>query len=72
MTGILHSDSTSMNLMKNTPNLAIAFEKERSEKFVATRIVDIVENMMGSGFLTGMNLQSYYRDVRVAKIMLRR
>lgn len=52
--------------METILNLAIAFEKGYKEEFVATRIVQIVKDMIGSGFLTEMSAQPYYRYIRVA------
>lgn len=71
VTRIVHHDSKFVNFMKTILNITIAFEKEYSEKLVATGIVAIVKEMMASDFLTGMGAQSYYRFNRVFKMMMR-
>lgn len=40
--------------MRTILNFAIAFGRKYNEQFVATRLVDIPNNMIGSDFLTGM------------------
>lgn len=59
VTGIGRSGSTVVDLMKTVLNFATIFENKYSQKFVATGIMDIVKVMMGSAFLTEMNVQSY-------------
>lgn len=71
MTGVVRRGSMVVDLMKTFVNFAISFKKECSDSFVATRTVEIVKDMMGSGFLKGMRPQSYYRYSRVPKIILR-
>lgn len=61
MTNILHYDPVSGFLMKTTLSYAIVFEEVYSEKFVVTLIEDIMKEMMGSEFLTGMSVQFYYQ-----------
>lgn len=57
--------------MKKFLNLAILFEKEPYKKLVANHIVHIAKDMMGSECLARMNVQYYYRSIRVTKMMLR-
>lgn len=57
--------------MKIIVNFTVVFEKEYNEKFAAALIVDIIKTVMGSVFLTGMSIQSYYRYIPVASILLR-
>lgn len=64
-------DFTSADLIKTILCLAIAFEKKYIEKFVTIRIVDILKVIVGLDFLTGMGIQSYYRYIRVTKMVLR-
>lgn len=58
--------------MRTVLNFAIALEKRYNEKFVVTRIVDIVKDLMGSIFLTTMSVQFFYRYNWVAEMILRR
>lgn len=71
VTGSMCLDSTFVELMKISLKFVIAIEKEYNERFVATRISDIVKDMMSSGVLAGISNQNYYRYVRAAKSMLR-
>lgn len=57
--GIVRSDSTFVDLMKAILTFAFAFEKEHNENFVATNIVDIVEDVLSSEFLTKISAKSY-------------
>lgn len=47
--------------MKTVISFDFAFENEYNEKFVATRILDLVIHTMGPDFLTGMSALSYYK-----------
>lgn len=67
----MHRNTTLLNVMKTILNITIASEKQYKEKLVATRIVDIVEYLIVSDFLTGIRAQSSYRLIRVAKMLLR-
>lgn len=71
VTGIVRSDSTFMDLIKTIFNVSILFQKDYHEKLVATRTLDILTDMMGSDFLTGMSAQFYYRYIQVAKRILK-
>lgn len=51
VTRTLRRDFTFVESMEVILNFALALEKEYSEKFFATRIVDSVKNMIGSDFL---------------------
>lgn len=51
--------STFVKLMEKILNFCILFEKEYSEKFTTTRIVDIAKNKMGSDFLVKTGAYSY-------------
>lgn len=66
----MRRDSTPVNHVNTILNFSNAFETEYNDKFVATRIIDIVRDMMSSGFPTELGDQSYYRYTWVAKIML--
>lgn len=61
MTSVIHRESRFVDLMKTTLSFAIAFKKEYKKKFVANRIPDIVKEMMGLVFLTGISAECYYR-----------
>lgn len=60
-----------MDLTKTNLNLAIVYEKEYNHTVVATCIVEIWKDLMGSNFLTGISAQSYYGYVRTAMMILR-
>lgn len=45
------------------------FEMEYNEEFVETRIVNTEKYAICSAFLTEISNQSYYRYIRVAKVM---
>lgn len=60
VTGTVCPTSNFVDLTKTSLNFAIAFEKDYHEKFVTTRIVGIVKDMVYSDFLTGMSAQSYF------------
>lgn len=68
-TGIVRRDFLFLDLMKMFLNLSIALEKEYHDKFIGTCIVDIVENMTGTAFLTRRSAQSYYRYILVSTII---
>lgn len=52
---IVRYDSMSVDLMKTILNLATSLQDEYTERFVATRILDIVKDMIGVGFLIEMS-----------------
>lgn len=70
VTGIAHRDSTFVIFMYTILKFAIAYKKY-NEKFVVTCIEDIVQDVMVSGFLTGISDQSYYQCIWMANLMLR-
>lgn len=43
VTGIVRGDPTFVDIMRRILNMTVAFEKEQNKKFVATRIVDILQ-----------------------------
>lgn len=51
VTEIVFLDSTFVDLMKTILNFLIALETLQREKFVATHILDILKDMMGSKLL---------------------
>lgn len=61
MTRIMRRDSMLLDLMKKNLNFAIAFRKTYSEKLVASRIVDIVKDVIGSNFPIKLSVQTYCR-----------
>lgn len=71
VTGIARCDSTFVDLTKKILTLAIAFGEEYNEKFVVTRVVHIVKDMMGTDVLAGMSDQFSYRYMRVVKMISR-
>lgn len=71
MSSVVNHESTFLNLVKTVLNFAIAFEKEYDEKFVATGVVDIAKDMIGSDILTRMCSQYYYRNIQIAKMFMR-
>lgn len=60
-----------MDFRKIMLNTAIPFENAYNEKLFAIGTVDIVKDMMSSALLTEMSTQSYYRYIRVAKMVFR-
>lgn len=48
----MRRDSIIVYIMETILKLAIAFEKKYTEKLVATRIVYILKDVIGSDFLT--------------------
>lgn len=65
------SDFMFVDLPNTTLNLAIAFKKEYNGKFDAARTMGIVKNKMRSDFRTVMSTRSYYRYIRLAKMVLK-
>lgn len=63
MFGVMRRVFTFLNLMKIILNFAVTFEDEYNERFIATRIVDTVKDMIGSDIWTGMSAQSYYQYI---------
>lgn len=59
LTGILRFEITFLNLVKTVLNFTLAFEKEYDEKFIITRIADILKVMIGSGTLTSITVQFF-------------
>lgn len=59
VTRILRFDSTFVYLIKTILNFPIALEKNSNEKFVATRIMYSLKDMMCSNFLRGMSAQRF-------------
>lgn len=57
---IVHRGSTFVGLIMTIVNFSIAIEEEYNKKFVATRSVYILKNLIGSDFLTGLRVWSYY------------
>lgn len=64
-------DATFVHPRKTRLNFSVAFEKDYKEKFSATIIVDIMEDMISSDFLTRMSAQFNYRYIRVARMILK-
>lgn len=50
---------------------AISFEKKYKANLVAIRIVDIVKDIIGFDFQTGMSTQFFYRYIQVSSVLLR-
>lgn len=71
VTRIMCHDAKFLTLMEAMLNFTIAFEKEYSERLVATRNLDIVKSMTGSDFLAGMTTQFYYQFILPAKMVVR-
>lgn len=69
-TGAVRHDSTFVNFMKTILIFTMSLEKEGSKKPVVNHILGILRDMWGSEFLTGMGAQSFYRYIRIAKMML--
>lgn len=55
VTGDVGHDTTFVDLMKTILHFSIAFEKVYNDMLFATRIVDVVKDMMSSDFLAGMS-----------------
>lgn len=51
-------------------SLFIAFQKEYNEKFVATVVMNIVIDAMGSAFLAGRSAKFYYQSIQKVKVVL--
>lgn len=59
VTGVVRRDSTFVDLMESILNLFIESDNEYEDKFLATSIVIIVKDKMGSDTSTGMKDQPY-------------
>lgn len=55
MTGIVVCDSNFVDFVKKVLNFSIAFEKVYNEKIIASRILDILKDMIRSELLTGIS-----------------
>lgn len=53
--------STSVDFIRTIVNVSIAFKRSKIAKFVATLIVDIVNDILGFEYLMKLSTQSYYR-----------
>lgn len=59
--GIARRDSRFLYLVDTIPKFTISFEKENNKMLVVARAADVVRDVMGSDFLTGMCDRSYYQ-----------
>lgn len=57
--------------MKTIIKFEIAIYKEYNGEFVTTSISDIMKDMIGSDFLTGMSNLFYYWYIRTSNMILR-
>lgn len=57
-TGIVLHGPTVLDLMKTTLNFDISFKEEYNKKFVATGIVEITKEVIGSDFSLELRSQS--------------
>lgn len=69
---VAYDDFSFLAVKKNPKNFCTASKKERAVSFLAAQIVDIVEYMASSYFLTGNSTQIFNRCIRAAKFLLRR
>lgn len=67
----MRCDSTIVDVMWVRLNIAISFEKEYNERFLATRVVKTVKGNIRFDFLTRNSVRSFRRDMGVAEISLR-
>lgn len=68
VSSIVPRDFPSVVVLKSVIDYSSAFNQKNCMSFLAARMVDIVENMVLSNFLTRNRSQTYQRYIRAAKV----
>lgn len=72
VTSIVHRDSSFVVVLKSVMTFSAAFEKEHGGTSFDTQIIDIVDNMIKSNFVTGNSRQTYQGYILVKKFLFQR
>lgn len=67
--GIVHCNNAFVDLMVTIVSFVTVFEKKYSEKFVASRLVETVQEIIVFDFLTERGVQSFYRYILSTKLL---
>lgn len=68
----MRRDSGSVAVVKSVTNFSAAFKKKHGVFFLAAWMVDFVEDMVSSKFVTSNSSQTHQRHILAAKFLLQR
>lgn len=71
VTGIVGYYFTIADFIISILNFGMMFQKKYNERFIASQIVDIINNVMDSFFLKEVSAQYYYGHIRAFMIMFK-
>lgn len=72
MNGLGHRDSSFVAIMKSVLNFIDAFQMKHRVSFLASQMVDIVNDMVAFESLTSNSCQTYYYCILIAKFSQQR
>lgn len=72
MTSIVRRGSSFISILQSLINFSAGFGNVHSKSFITAQMMDSVEYMVLSAFLSGHSLQKYQRYITAAKFLLQR